>query len=613
MAKKRNQVKKSRTRSGCLTCRDRHMKCDEQQPVCNNCIKSKRKCFRGVRLNFTQYTIYEPPNNPYQNNLSYRILDQSVTIASLYENGKKQYESYVPFHSWEDLRESDIQFQKDMHCSLPSTNPPTDSNVQEIDDDLWIHQYQATPKQPSPETLRFDNNSISENSDITNLLMNEPTSLSDEIEQYQSIIHQQRQPQPQQDLPHNIEHRDLQNSASDSDISYNVGAKDFINLVQHQKYYWFLDLFNELSIWKLIIPNYCLKLTEIEHGADESNTLLINCLLNCSLDNSFDLNATLDQQLKHWLVLKAILLTPENFPKFERLLISIALILLNLLTKLQHGIWQFNDKCKLIFNNQIKIFNQSTEKLQDLNDAKLRKTKSVVLVSAIHSISILKFFINKQFKQNRSEFDVTDKISYDHTKLTAEFTTLNHFEILNINSFYRKFEYPQISYNLQVQPSRSADTKSDSLKLRQFIWYLIKLDFILKNPTNSLIEMDYNFIFTDENTLGIPPLMKPSEEQQTISDTNNQAELPPASSVKASKKKRRVEPIHSIILPNDKGIAIMILREYINKLINSNDDAVKATSNESIKSILESINKSMIEPEIKLLWERNFRWTLKDT
>ena len=74
-----------------------------------------------------------------------------------------------------------------------------------------------------------------------------------------------------------------------------------------------------------------------------------------------------------------------------------------------------------------------------------------------------------------------------------------------------------------------------------------------------------------------------------------------------------LEPIHSIISPNDKGIAIMILREYINKLINSNDDAVKATSNESIKSILESINKSMIEPEIKLLWERNFRWTLKDT
>jgi len=305
-------------------------------------------------------------------------------------------------------------------------------------------------------------------------------------------------------------------------------------------------------------------------------------------------------------------LAPETFSKLERLLISIVLILLNLLTKLQHGIWQFDDSSKLIFNNQIKIFNQSIEKLQDLNDAKLRKVKSVVLISAIHSISILKFFINNQFKHNRNQFDVTDEISYSHTKLTAEFTTLNHFEIININSFYKKFEYPQISYNLQVQPSRSPDTKSDSLKLRQFIWYLIKLDFILKNPTNTLIEMDYNFIFTDENTLGIPPLIKSPREQQTISGTINQAEVPPASSVKASKKKRRVEPVHSIILPNDKGIAIMILREYINKLINSNDEDIQAGSNESIKSILESINKSMIEPEIKLLWDRNFRWTLND-
>mmetsp|Transcript_7006 Transcript_7006/g.8883 ORF Transcript_7006/g.8883 Transcript_7006/m.8883 type:complete len:613 (+) Transcript_7006:192-2030(+) len=611
MAKDRNQTKKSRTRSGCLTCRDRHMKCDEQQPVCNNCIKSKRKCFRGIRLNFTQYTIYEPPNNPYQNNLSYRILDQSVTIASLYEDGKKQYESYVPFHSWEDLRESDIQYQKDMHCSMPSTNILTDSNVQDADDDLWIHQYQPTPRQLFPETLPFDNNSISENSEITNLLMNDSTSVSDEIEQYQSIF-QHRQMQLQQAIPEMNESRDMQNLASDSDISYNVGAKDFINLVQHQKYYWFLDLFNELSIWKLIIPNYCLKLTEVEHSTDESNTFLINCLVNCSLQNSIDLNKILEQQLQHWLILRPLRLAPETFSKLERLLISIVLILLNLLTKLQHGIWQFDDSSKLIFNNQIKIFNQSIEKLQDLNDAKLRKVKSVVLISAIHSISILKFFINNQFKHNRNQFDVTDEISYSHTKLTAEFTTLNHFEIININSFYKKFEYPQISYNLQVQPSRSPDTKSDSLKLRQFIWYLIKLDFILKNPTNTLIEMDYNFIFTDENTLGIPPLIKSPREQQTISGTINQAEVPPASSVKASKKKRRVEPVHSIILPNDKGIAIMILREYINKLINSNDEDIQAGSNESIKSILESINKSMIEPEIKLLWDRNFRWTLND-
>ena len=36
MAKKKlnSTIKRSRTRSGCVTCRDRHIKCDEQQPVC---------------------------------------------------------------------------------------------------------------------------------------------------------------------------------------------------------------------------------------------------------------------------------------------------------------------------------------------------------------------------------------------------------------------------------------------------------------------------------------------------------------------------------------------------------------------------------------------------
>ncbi|EWG41493.1 hypothetical protein FVEG_03599 [Fusarium verticillioides 7600] len=40
---KRNGVRK-RTKTGCLTCRKRRIKCDEGKPICNNCIKSKRRC-----------------------------------------------------------------------------------------------------------------------------------------------------------------------------------------------------------------------------------------------------------------------------------------------------------------------------------------------------------------------------------------------------------------------------------------------------------------------------------------------------------------------------------------------------------------------------------------
>lgn len=33
-----------RTKTGCLTCRKRRIKCGEERPICSNCIKSKRQC-----------------------------------------------------------------------------------------------------------------------------------------------------------------------------------------------------------------------------------------------------------------------------------------------------------------------------------------------------------------------------------------------------------------------------------------------------------------------------------------------------------------------------------------------------------------------------------------
>lgn len=46
-----------RVRTGCLTCRERHLKCDEGLPDCLNCRKSNRTCKRGVRLNFIDTTV----------------------------------------------------------------------------------------------------------------------------------------------------------------------------------------------------------------------------------------------------------------------------------------------------------------------------------------------------------------------------------------------------------------------------------------------------------------------------------------------------------------------------------------------------------------------------
>ena len=53
-------TKAKRVRTGCLTCRERHLKCDEAVPDCVNCRKSNRTCKRGVRLNFLEVSVYDP-------------------------------------------------------------------------------------------------------------------------------------------------------------------------------------------------------------------------------------------------------------------------------------------------------------------------------------------------------------------------------------------------------------------------------------------------------------------------------------------------------------------------------------------------------------------------
>lgn len=53
-------TKSKRVRTGCLTCRERHLKCDEAAPVCLNCRKGNRNCRRGIRLNFLQVDVCRP-------------------------------------------------------------------------------------------------------------------------------------------------------------------------------------------------------------------------------------------------------------------------------------------------------------------------------------------------------------------------------------------------------------------------------------------------------------------------------------------------------------------------------------------------------------------------
>ncbi|KAL7627647.1 hypothetical protein AAE478_001840 [Parahypoxylon ruwenzoriense] len=54
-APKKPAVRK-RTKTGCLTCRKRRIKCDEGRPTCNNCLKSKRQC-----EGYNQRVVFKDP------------------------------------------------------------------------------------------------------------------------------------------------------------------------------------------------------------------------------------------------------------------------------------------------------------------------------------------------------------------------------------------------------------------------------------------------------------------------------------------------------------------------------------------------------------------------
>lgn len=90
-------AKPKRVRTGCLTCRERHLKCDEGLPNCQNCKKSNRKCKRGIRLNFIDIQCERPPYLlPRTHDWKVVFQDDSREIASEYKGGLEKYHPLEP-------------------------------------------------------------------------------------------------------------------------------------------------------------------------------------------------------------------------------------------------------------------------------------------------------------------------------------------------------------------------------------------------------------------------------------------------------------------------------------------------------------------------------------
>jgi hypothetical protein len=59
-----NPKMRKRTKTGCLTCRKRRIKCGEERPTCGNCIKSKRQCEGYNQRVVFKTPLGEWPNHP---------------------------------------------------------------------------------------------------------------------------------------------------------------------------------------------------------------------------------------------------------------------------------------------------------------------------------------------------------------------------------------------------------------------------------------------------------------------------------------------------------------------------------------------------------------------
>ncbi|KAL5088275.1 hypothetical protein Trisim1_006727 [Trichoderma cf. simile WF8] len=109
--------KSKRVRTGCLTCRDRHLKCDESVPACRNCEKGGRKCIRGIRLNFSNITIHDSayfvPFGPC-NCMSYSKMIPGVLPQSMKEDQADMQIRRIAnmlTTKWRSKRSSQVQIQ----------------------------------------------------------------------------------------------------------------------------------------------------------------------------------------------------------------------------------------------------------------------------------------------------------------------------------------------------------------------------------------------------------------------------------------------------------------------------------------------------------------------
>lgn len=564
MAKKKldSSVKHSRTRSGCLTCRDRHMKCDEQQPVCKNCQRSKRRCYRGIRLNFTQYSIYLPSPAapvPLDPPAAYRLLDQSITIASLYNNGVSPYEPYMHLHSHDELRESDRQYERDINLSAPAARSPSydqePPKAWNMDDSLMLDPYRRASMAANTVIASLRENPVYENVNLKDFLTDEQLDLTQSSHPLRAMAAE---------------------TNTGELLAADLNASELVSLIHGQKFYWLLDLVNGLNAWKLIITRYCLDSLLKTHPGSSDNDFLVRCLLGCSTSDDSQIDGLLEEQASRWALLRYEPLGPETLNRYETILISVALMLLRSLLRIQHSLPV--ESVAQTLPRQTAIFYSIVTKYHALPQAQAHRLRTVVLVTTVQSVTMLKYFLNKlvEFGDSPGKDSVAKE-----SDLTAG-------ELMFLKSFYKDLDYSSSTYHMDIDPF--VESKLDARKLRELIWYLIRTEHLARNPDEDLEDLVFGEIFSNEYDLFSTPGLSGVPEY-----ASDQAV---------------VEAIPKMVLPSEQGLAIYLVKEYINKCINANTPELVQRANTNLTRIFNCIECLTMEASLKLKWTQNFRWML---
>lgn len=620
------------------------MKCDEQLPVCQNCLTSKRKCVRGVRLNFTLYTFYDPresipesadsdpdvhaPIDLFSVPRYYAFLDQSVAVSTYYRNGKEAYRPYIHLHSQHDLLEAARQMNIDcnslkavttldptyispaIHQSLPSVtdNSRTDIPYHSPYNERQILQRPHEPvqymsnlipghtpvnmaQQPHDAFFLTDlnpleprENVILENLNITNLLANPELQVraSDFPMDYSSA---------RPSLTSSELRRSSVELLNELPAESSVDASLFTDLIQRFRYYWLLDLFNEIHWWKVLIPNYCVRLAQAAEMEGKtppgSSFLLIDSLLMCADYTSIDdILAVAHIQSREWEFFDTREVTMLTFRAFERVLLSVTLITvaLHLQLTLKENL-DLDEKFQLVLTNQGKLFHKLMLRLRQVPAGRLKKMRqSPLTVESIKAMTILRFMMKMNIQRRSTDFSYTltssdpeyiasSSIDYSLPQALdwSHFFTITLYEIDVLCNLPEAFDLPQIS---SFRARRDSSPVSDSRKLRELLWELVKADYINDNP--QLLGL---FTF-NENIL------------QTLRETD----------VNTGK-----QSLHSLVNSNERSLALNLLSQHLDKLhdFSSNQSALGCAK------LFQVIDSSSIDKGTKNQWHRHFSWVLE--